>query len=80
MSIQAQRMISRTFNCPAAKKYVNVQIKQNEQHRKSCPAGLQPEACSSVGECSCGVVKILFGMTYAVDWKKCKLYEEITEQ
>jgi hypothetical protein len=73
-------MINKTYNCPAAQKHVDVLIKKdvlNQNHGSLCS---QPESCSSIGECRCGVVQILFGMTYAVDWKKCQLYSQITEQ
>ena len=80
MNAQTQSMIRRTYNCPAANKRVQVHIKQDAQSRQDCPVCRQPQSCSSVGECSCGVVQILFGITYAVDWKKCQLYSQITEQ
>jgi hypothetical protein len=49
-------------------------MKQSAQ--KMCE---EPECCSNVGQCGCDVVRIIYGMSYTVDWKKCSLYSSFTE-
>ncbi len=73
--MQAQHMTSKAYNCPLTKKHVQVQLKRNAQAVDS-----EPEVCSSIGQCGCDVVEIIYGMSYTVDWKKCCLYSTIKEQ
>jgi hypothetical protein len=74
MSAHTQQMINKEYDCPLTQKHVNLQIKQDQN--STCD---KPELCSNIGECGCGVVKIIYGMSYTVDWKKCSLYSENTE-
>ena len=67
---------SKEYNCPLTKKHVFVQLGKGNRrtvHR-------EPVVCSHIGECGCDVVKIIYGMSYTVDWKKCCLYSFIKEQ
>ncbi|MCI5148438.1 MAG: hypothetical protein D3916_03415 [Candidatus Electrothrix sp. MAN1_4] len=73
---QHPRQITRKeYDCPLTQKHVFVQLKGN---RRTVPR--EPAVCSSIGECGCNVVEIIYGMTYTVDWKKCCLYSLIKEQ
>lgn len=67
--------ISEAYDCPLTKKHVQVQLRQNSKY-----VGREPEVCSNIGECGCGVVQIIYGMSYTVDWKKCCLYPVIKDQ
>ncbi len=69
--------ISEAYDCPLTKKHVHVQVQLKQNSR--CVAR-EPEVCSNIGECGCGVVQIIYGMSYKVDWKKCCLYPAIKEQ
>ena len=73
--MQARQTTSKTYDCPLTRKHVHVQLKN-----KARTAGQEPEVCSNIGECGCGVVKIIYGMSYTVDWKKCCLYSMLKEQ
>ncbi|WP_339137238.1 MAG: hypothetical protein WGN25_04395 [Candidatus Electrothrix sp. GW3-4] len=73
--MQARHRISKTYDCPLTKKHVHVQLKCGTQ-----AVGKEPEVCSNIGECGCGVIKIIYGMSYTVDWKKCCLYSILKEQ
>ncbi|MCI5145761.1 MAG: hypothetical protein D3923_09565 [Candidatus Electrothrix sp. AR3] len=74
MTTQIQQMINKEYDCPLTHKHVQLQVK--EQQGSQCG---QPEVCSNIGQCGCGVVEIVYGMTYQVNWKKCSLYTENTE-
>ena len=71
---KTQRTINKEYDCPLTRKQVNVQIRQDQSSMCN-----EPKLCSNIGECGCGVVKIIYGMSYTVDWKKCSLYSTITE-
>ena len=73
--MQALDTTSKAYDCPLTKKHVQVQLKNKTQ-----AVGREPEVCSNIGECGCGVVEIIYGMSYTVDWKKCCLYSTIQEQ
>jgi hypothetical protein len=74
MSAQTQRIINKEYDCPLTHKLVHLQIKQDQ--KSLCD---EPKLCSNIGECGCGVVKIIYGMSYTVDWKQCSLYSDSTE-
>ncbi|MCI5221253.1 MAG: hypothetical protein D3924_00870 [Candidatus Electrothrix sp. AR4] len=80
MTTQTQHMINKKYNCPLTHKHVNLQLKKIAGRSRSTVCATEPELCSNIGECGCGVVKIIYGMSYTVDWKKCSLYSSITEQ
>ena len=73
--MRARHTTGRIYSCPLVKTHVQVQLKKNRH-----AVGREPEVCSSIGECGCGVVEIIYGMSYTVDWKKCRLYSTIKEQ
>ncbi|RWX51587.1 hypothetical protein VU01_11124 [Candidatus Electrothrix marina] len=73
--MQARQTTSKAYDCPLTQKHVQVQLKNNAQ-----AVSREPEVCSNIGECGCGVVKIIYGMSYTVDWKKCCLYSTIKKQ
>lgn len=60
---------SKEYDCPLTRKHVFVQLKRNKH---TVPE--EPAVCSSIGECGCDVVQIIYGMSYAVDWNKCCFY------
>lgn len=62
---------SKEYDCPLTRKHVFVQLKGN---RHTVPG--EPAVCSSIGECGCDVVRIIYGMSYTVDWHKCCLYSQ----
>ncbi|MCI5116201.1 MAG: hypothetical protein D3912_15585 [Candidatus Electrothrix sp. AX1] len=66
---------SQGYDCPLTRKHVFVQLKGN---KNSLPG--EPAVCSSIGECGCNVVQIIYGMSYTVDWHKCCLYSLFKEQ
>ena len=70
--MQSQHIPGKAYSCPLAQTQVYVQLKQNIKN-----ACQEPEVCSNIGECGCGVVQIIYGMSYTVDWKKCCLYSTI---
>jgi hypothetical protein len=72
--MQPRHTTSKAYDCPLTKKHVQVQLKNNTQ-----AFSREPEVCSNIGECGCGVVEIIYGMSYTVDWKKCCLYSTIKE-
>ncbi|WP_446008072.1 hypothetical protein [Candidatus Electrothrix sp.] len=71
--MQTQKMTSKAYNCPLTQKHVQVQLNNQAMDR-------EPEVCSSIGQCGCDVVEIIYGMSYTVDWKKCCLYSIIKGQ
>lgn len=77
--MQAQQTTSKAYNCPLTKKYVQVQLKSTPKNTSQAVAR-EPEVCSNIGACGCGVVEIIYGMSYTVDWKKCCLYSSLQEQ
>ena len=73
--MQARQTTGTTYECPLTRKQVLVQLRKNAQ-----TVGNEPEVCSNIGGCGCDVVRIIYGMSYTVDWKKCCLYSTIKEQ
>lgn len=73
--MKARQTTSKAYNCPLTKKHVQVQLKSTPQ-----AVDREPEVCSNIGACGCGVVEIIYGMSYTVDWKKCCLYSSLKEQ
>jgi hypothetical protein len=77
--MNTQAMINKACTCPLTKKHVNLHIKQTAQNNRRSACN-EPALCSNIGECGCGVIKIVYGMTYSVDWKKCSLYSAVTAE
>lgn len=73
--MHARQTTSKAYDCPLTQKHVQVQLRNKTQ-----AVGREPEVCSNIGECGCGVVEIIYGMSYTVDWKKCCLYSTIKKQ
>ncbi|MCI5148979.1 MAG: hypothetical protein D3916_06255 [Candidatus Electrothrix sp. MAN1_4] len=71
--MQAHHMISKAYDCPLTKQHVQVQLNSQAMDK-------EPTVCSNIGQCGCGVVEIIYGMSYRVDWKKCCLYSTLQEQ
>ncbi|MDU9047553.1 MAG: hypothetical protein Q3M30_01795 [Candidatus Electrothrix sp. Rat3] len=74
MSTNIQSVIKKEYDCPLTHKHVQLQIKQGAQEMRD-----EPKCCSSVGQCGCDVVQIIYGMSYTVDWEKCSLYSSCME-
>lgn len=74
--MNSQSMTSKAhYRCAAANRNVHVHIKRNSRSSR-----LALQSCTGIGECQCGVVKIVCGMTYEVDWKRCSFCSETERQ
>ena len=70
MSTGTQTLIKKEYDCPLTHQHVQLKIKKNTHNDK-------PECCSNIGQCGCNVVRIIYGMSYTVDWKQCSLYSSV---
>jgi hypothetical protein len=74
--MSTQSMISQaSYQCAAANKHVQVTVKRN-----SLVVRRAPETCSGIGDCQCGVVRLVYGLTYEVDWQRCRFCSEMENQ
>ena len=67
------------YVCPLTGKRVTVQVKEMSSVVSENAVQREPEVCSNIGVCGCQVVEIVSGMSYQVDWRKCSLYQKITD-
>jgi len=71
-AMNTQTMTSQaSYRCAAANRHVQVTITQRGQ--AACGT---PETCSGIGDCQCGVLRLVYGMSYEVDWKRCRFCSE----
>ncbi len=71
-TMNTQSMTSQaSYQCAAANRHVQVTIAQRGQ-----AAWGTPETCSGIGDSQCRVVRLVYGMSYEVDWKRCRFCSE----
>ncbi|WP_417914861.1 hypothetical protein [Candidatus Electronema sp. JM] len=74
--MNTQRTVSQaSYRCAAANRHVQVQIKPGSRTTRHVP-----QACSGIGDCQRGVVRLVSGITYEVDWQRCRFCSDTENQ